>query len=76
MKELGIDEFDDTPSVLKVPDDNTWSDQQKKKFVRDLAVKICDTYILDHRKHEKFISACQHADVRASKQRTDMTAEG
>ena len=76
LKELGINEFDDTPSVLKVPDDNTWSDHQKKKFVRDLAVKICDTYILDHRKHEKFISACQHADVRASKQQTDMTAEG
>ena len=76
LRELGIDEFDDTPSVLKVSDDNTWSDQQKKEFVRDLAVKICDTYILDHPKHEKFISACQQADVRASKQRTDMTAEG
>ena len=76
LSELGIDEFDDTPSVLKVSDDNTWSDQQKKEFVRDLAVKICDTYLLDHRKHEKFISACQQADVRASKQRTDMTAEG
>ena len=53
LRELGIDEFDDTTSVLKVSDDNTWRDQ-----------------------HEKFISARQHGDVRASQQRTDMTAEG
>ena len=47
-----------------------------KQFVRDLAVKICDTYILDQQKHEKFISACHHTDVRASQQRSDMTDEG
>ena len=32
LRELGIDEFDDTPSVLKVSDDNTWSDQQRKEL--------------------------------------------
>lgn len=76
MMELGIADFDDTPSILKVTDDNIWSSQQKKEFIRGLAVKMCDTYVLDYEKHKRFISACQHADVSANKQCSDMTAEG
>jgi ribosome-associated toxin RatA of RatAB toxin-antitoxin module len=74
MIELGIAEFDDTPSALL--DVQTWSSQQKKEFVTDLAVKICDTYVLDRQKHESFILACQQADVRSHKQRSDMTSDG
>ena len=60
IKELSIEEYDDTPEVLKVSGDKScWTDDQKKEFVRKLSLAVCDTYVLDQKKHEKFITAWQ-----------------
>lgn len=76
MKELDIADFHDTPAVLRVNDDQLGTHGQKKEFLRKLAVKICDTYVLDHQKHERFITACHQVDVKESTPRSDMTADG
>ncbi len=76
-KELGIEEYDDTPEVLKVSGDKScWTDHQKREFVRKLSLTVCDTHVLDQKKHKKFITAWQKADHRERNQRSDMTANG
>ena len=47
MKETGITDFYDTPDDLKVPENTTGSRTQKKEFLRSIATKICDEYVLD-----------------------------
>ena len=62
--ELHIGEINETPDPCHLPDTASWAKEEKRRWLRKLATRIVDNYVLDKDKFDAFVSACESLDVK------------
>jgi hypothetical protein len=70
MMELQMEEINETPDTCNLPDTTSWSNEEKKRWLRNLATTIVDNYVLNKDKFNDFVRACENKDIQETFPRT------